>query len=165
MNRIIRKSVCVVTTLALLQLPVYAEVVKVPAGTAVMLKTTADVTSSSSVGDIVPLVVVQDLMVNGKKVAKAGAAAIGEVTAVDTNGFFGAPARITVTVKRVTMIDTNMISVSTAKSVEGKNRMMCGIIGAILCLFPALVRGGDVKIAAGAMFDAIMTAPGEVTIP
>lgn len=165
MNRFIRKAVCSVASLALLQGPVFAEVVKVPAGTAVMLRTTADVPSSSSVGDVVPLVVVQDLIVNGKTVAKAGAVAIGEVSAVETNGFFGSPAKITVTVRRVTMIDSNMIPVSAVKTVEGKNRLLCGIIGAILCLLPALIRGGDVKISSGAMFDAIMTAPGEVTIP
>jgi hypothetical protein len=165
MNRNVRKVICSLTAVALLHLPVCAEIVKVPAGTAIMLKTTSEVTSSSSVGDIVSMVVVQDLVVNGKTVAKAGAGAIGEVTALAKNGFFGVPSEITVTVKRVTMIDSNMISVNTSKTVKGNDRMACSVIGAILCLFPALIRGGDAKIAAGAMFDAIMTAPGEVTIP
>lgn len=165
MNRNIRKAICSLTALALLQLPVYAEIVKVPAGTAIMLRTTTDVTSSMSVGDVVSLVVVQDVLVNGKIVAKAGAVALGEVSALVKRSFFGIPAKISVTVRRVTMVDSNMVSVGNTKTVEGDDQMVCSIIGTILCLFPALIKGGDAKIASGAMFDAIVTSPSDVTVP
>lgn len=165
MKRYIRKTICSLTALALLQLPVCAEIVKVPAGTSIMLRTSSDVTSSSSVGDVIALTVVQDVVVNGKVIAKAGAVAMGEVSALVKRKFFGIPAKISVTVRRVTMIDSNMIAVSNTKTVEGEDQMVCSIIGTILCLFPALIRGGDAKISSGAMFDAIVTAPSEVTVP
>lgn len=165
MNRNIRKAICAMTAVALMQLPVYAEVVKVPAGTTIMLKTISDVTSSGAVGDPIALVVVQDVVVNGKIVAKAGAPAMGEVSALVTRKFFGIPAKISVTIRRVTMIDSSMIFVSSSKTVEGEDQMVCSIIGTILCLIPALIRGGDAKIASGSMFDAMVMAPSDVTVP
>lgn len=165
MKHYIRKAICSLTVLALLPLPVFAEVVKVPAGTSIMLRTTSDVTTASAVGDVVALTVVQDVTVDGKVVVKAGAVAMGEVSALVKRKFFGIPAKISVTVRRVTMVDSNMVAVSNTKTVEGEDQMVCSIVGTILCLFPALIRGGDAKITAGAMFDAIVTAPSVVTVP
>jgi hypothetical protein len=165
MNRNIRKTICSLTAMALLQLPVCAEVVKIPVGTAILLKTVTEVTSNNSVGDVVALTVVQDVVVEGKVVVKAGATAIGEVSGLVKKSFFGIPTKIAVTVKRITMVDSNVVAVGNTKTVEGDDRMMCSVIGAILCLFPALIQGGDAKVASGSTLDAIVTSPAEVTVP
>lgn len=165
MKNKIRKVLCSLTAIAVFHVPVCAEIVKIPAGTSILLKSVSDVTSSNNVGDVVSLVVVQDVSVNGKVVVKEGATAIAEVSGLVKKSFFGIPTKIAVTVKRVTTVDSNAVAVGNTKTVEGADRLMCSVIGAILCLFPALIQGGDAKIVAGTNFDAVVTSPAEVTIP
>lgn len=165
MKRKFRSAICALTAVALMQLPVYAEVVKVPAGTTIMLKTVNEVSSSGAVGDAIAFVVVQDVLVNGKVVAKAGAPAVGEVSALVKRKFFGIPAKISVMVRHVTMADSTMVFVNSSKTVEGDDQMVCSIIGTILCLLPALIRGGDAKIPAGSMFPALVMSPSDVSVP
>lgn len=165
MRQMAKKTVCTLMVLALCPISSFAEIVKIPAGTAILLRSTADVNSDNTLGDVVTFTVVSDVVVNGKVVAKAGSSATGEVSAISKRKFFGIPAKVSVTVQRVTMADSSIVVVNKTKTVEGDDQMVCSIIGTILCLFPALIKGGDAKIASGATFDAMVAAPSEVNVP
>lgn len=164
MRNVLRKVCAVTVALGVCVAQAGAEVVKVPAGTAIILKSTSDVSTAATVGDMVTLVVASDVVVGGKVVAKAGATATGEVVAVVKRKFFGIPAKLSVTVQRVTLSDGTFAMVNKTKTVDGEDQMVCSIIGTILCLLPALIRGGDAKIPSGSVFDAMTIAPAEVTL-
>jgi hypothetical protein len=118
--------------------------------------------STATTGDIVDLAVVEPVEVEGRTVIKAGAVGQAEVTFVQKRTMFGVPAKISVTAKRVNAVDKSAISIGNGKTVEGANRMICSIIGAILCLLPALIVGGEVTLPAGSVINAVTTAPAEV---
>lgn len=147
----------------------WARTVRIPAGTTVVLRTTTDVVAVSSttatVGDIVPLATVERVQIDGKTVIDAGAAGQAEVTFVQRRTMFGVPAKISIVAKSVNAVDNSAIPVGNGKTVEGANRMICSIIGTILCLLPALIVGGEVSLPAGSVINAVTTSPIDVHVP
>ena len=47
---------------------------------------------------------------------------------------------------------------------EGKDKMVCSIVGTLFCLFPALFKGGNVTFPAGTILEAVTTGPAEINI-
>jgi hypothetical protein len=94
---------------AIAMFAVAASAATIPAGTRVSVRLNQSVSSGSNqVGDIVDATLVNDITVNGQKVAKAGDAVRAKVTHVKSSGRLKTPGEITV---RLTTI--NGIAVSS----------------------------------------------------
>lgn len=108
------------------------EMVQIPAGTKVILKTAISLQPKDfKVGDRVNLIVASDVVVDGKVVIKKGAPALGEVTVSEVIG----EDKLTISIKSVEAVDGTPVIVSGTESMEGAaERIGIGIIAALFCL-------------------------------
>lgn len=133
--------------------------VQVPSGTRVMLAFAETVDPQyKSMGDKVMLRVVNDVMVDGKVVFKAGASAYGEVSVANKKGNIGKAAEIGVVLKSVTAVDGTEVPVSAQKYVKGEDKVTTAIVVAVLlCILGLLIKGGGASITEGTTVDAMTT--------
>lgn len=140
--------------------------VTVPAGTTVSLKfadTISPATKKS--GDSISLVVVEDVVVDGKIVIRAGASARGEVTKSRERNFLGIPAQIGVTVKTVEAVDGKNILLSDGKYQEGSSKMVSSIaLSLICCVLFALRKGGETQISQGTEITVTTGASAQIEV-
>lgn len=141
-----------------------ATTVQVPPGTAIMLTTAATLKADDlNVGDRVAFTVMQDVVVNGKVVIKAGATAFGEVVSSKKNNFLGIPGAIGVSLRTVTTADGKSVPISASKHVEGDDKMIVSIgLSLVCCILFALMKGGEAVIPAGTAVDGVTTMAVEV---
>jgi len=106
------------------------------------------------------------VVVNGKTVIAAGAAATAEITESSKPGSLGKPGSVGVTVKRVAAVDGTIVPLSGTKVVEGKSNQTSAIVIAILCCILGLLQHGEnAMIPAGSTISATVATPIDVQVP
>lgn len=129
----------------------------IPAGTHITVRTAQELTSGTAkVGDRFDATLTRDLVVNGKKLAKAGAPARGKVTLAKSSGRLHAPGQLSVRLTSV-QVEGKMVPISTGSyHLEGKshtksNATKIGGGAALGALIGGLAGGGKgAAIGAGA---------------
>ena len=141
-------------------------VVTVPAGTVITCAFDNPVSPTAvSVGQMITLKVVDAVVVEGATVVQAGASVRAEVTAAETRGSVGKPAKIQVSLRTVTAVDGTNIPVTATKSVEGENKQTSSLVITILCCVLGLLqKGGDAEIPAGATVTATTLSAAQVNV-
>jgi hypothetical protein len=152
--------------LALIAPPLRAQgtTVRVPAGTSIMLTTvTALDPAGLHVGDPVNLNVASDVVIGGKVVFKAGAAARGEITSASKRGMVGAADKVALKVLSVDAVDGTAVAVSANKVTEGESKVALAVILGLVCL-PLLfvVKGGAASIPAGSSIGSATNGLAEI---
>lgn len=145
-----------------------AGTVNVPAGTSVTLQFAENVSPETKrVGDSVYLTVVNDVIVDGKVVIKAGARAFGEVVKSKERNYLGIPAEIGVVVKSVKAVDGTQIMLGgTTKMQEGADKMVVTIaLTVLICVLFALRKGGDAFISQGTQVMAMTAVNVQIQVP
>ncbi|MBI4279201.1 MAG: hypothetical protein HY660_12170 [Armatimonadetes bacterium] len=133
--------------------------IKVPRGTAVLLKFATPIASSTAkVGDPVHFLVEEDVVWQGVVVIPKGNRAVGLITAVSPPGFFGQPARLEIGFQYVLAADGAQLKLgpsvrrgdphdqygAAALSVVGLR--LLGVVGIVAGV---LVKGGHIEIHEG----------------
>lgn len=137
---------------------------RLAAGTFISLQTVGMVaTQGVSVGDIITLTVVNDVLVGNRVVIKSGAPARAEVTLVKNASFAGIPGAINIRLQSVTAVDGTIVPVSATRSVEGDDNYVLAVVLGILCLpLIFVVRGQPAAIPAGSIVQASTNAEVEI---
>jgi hypothetical protein len=142
-----------------------AAAVKVPGGTAVMLRTTQPISPKTfKPGDRISFSVADNVVVDGTVVIKAGSEAVGEVVQAEKRGILGKPDRISVRLTSVTAADGTLVPIAASKSAEGDDKMVLGIVLTLICLPFLLMKGGEAQIAAGTTVQGTTTGTAEVKV-
>jgi hypothetical protein len=145
---------------------------KIPANTVVRVRTVEDVSSETArVGDIVPMEVLTDVLVNGFVVVRQGAPAVGEISRVKEARSMGRRGNVALTLSYVEAVTGEHILVGGNRAEKGKGKtakltaeivvttaVTGGLIGA-LWLFE---KGHDTSIPPGTAFSVY--AVGDTTI-
>lgn len=122
-------------------------------GTAVTLQFTSLVDSSRlEVGDTLPLVTAEDILVDGKLLAPRLTPVSASVTQVDKRGFSGQPGTLSFAVHSLTLNDGKVLPLSGGETAEGVERTGASFLGALVPVAGAgsvLIRGGQAVIAQG----------------
>lgn len=145
---------------------VAAEQYTVPSGTLVSVKTTSEISPENvAVGDKVDLVVVDNVIINGKVIIKAGAPATAEVTMVQKKGIVGAAAKIGITLLNAKAVNGGLVPLSGTKTIQGKDRVGESVVFTILCcLLFLFMPGEDAVIPADYQIDGTVSGTVVVTI-
>lgn len=140
--------------------------VNVPIGTAVVCAFEDAVSpTATTAGQSVILVVVDDVVVDGRTVISAGAPVRGEVVLSETKGSIGKPAKVHVAVRTVDAVDGTSIALSGTKVAEGQDKQTSSLVITILCCVLGLLqKGGDAEIPAGATLTASTMSAATVTV-
>jgi hypothetical protein len=97
------KSLKIVSVVALLALVAVAQAI--PAGTRITVRMGSEISSATAkAGDRFEATLAHDLVVNGKRIAKAGATARGKVTSAKSSGRLHAPGELAL---RLTSVQVN----------------------------------------------------------
>ena len=141
--------------------------VTIPFGTLVDLKFEGNVVPATSpLGSTVALTVTMPVVIDGKTVIAAGAAATAEITESSKPGSLGKPGSVGVVVKRVAAVDGTIVPLSGTKVVEGKSKQTSAIVIAILCCILGLLQHGEnAMIPAGSTISATVATPIDVRVP
>jgi hypothetical protein len=127
-----------------------AETVVLKLGTAVPMKTTAEMTSKKTkVGERFALVVASDVVVGGQVVIPAGATGVGEVVSVTKKGAFGRSGKIQVRVLYVDVGSTRIELTGTFDTAGKGNTTGTGVAAVAVGVFSAFVTGKSAIIAPG----------------
>ncbi|PJG48950.1 hypothetical protein CAF53_12435 [Sphingobium sp. LB126] len=144
--------------------PAFAQYAILPEGMAIPLQTREDISSKSArTGDEVELAVAKPVTIGGVVVLPAGTSAVGEVTRARDNGLLGRSGKLDIRVDRLKVGQLD-IPVRGQRNAKGKSGTL-GSVGAGIVFLPLaiLVRGKDVKLPAGTVFDVYVDQ--EVHIP
>ena len=139
---------------------------KVPGGTSVVCEFVSSIDPATvAPGQLVHLRVVNDVIVGGVTVIKAGAAAQGEVTIAEKQGAIGKPAKVGVIVRTIEAVDGTRIPVTGMSSREGESKQTEALVVTILCCILGLImKGGATEIAAGTSLTVQTLGPAEVSV-
>jgi len=146
-----------------------AEVVKVPDGTAVRLKTVTPLNSATNKNDDpIQFVVSEDVKVGDKVVIPKDTTAIGHVTDVEPRRRMGRAGKLDFAIDHVKAPDGTNIRLRATSARKGDDKTGTVIVGTVLVspLF-LIMRGKDVKIPAGTEFSAYVDGDreyGETTV-
>ena len=111
----------IIACFGILQTKVYAGEVEVPAGTPIKLEVVNTITSEEAViGQVVHLVVVRDVQIQGMTVIKGGTPAEGTITKVKGKGTLGEPGEVQISVKRTVAVDGTEVPLRDTLFVKGK---------------------------------------------
>lgn len=151
-----------------------AELVKVPAGTPVKLALKQPLsTKSATAGQVVDLVVAEDVWVGTSLVIPAGQASTAKVTSVEKPGKFGKSGRLSLEFGQVAAADGSAIGLGQWQNEKDASRGIAAgaSIGASALLGPIgivgglFVKGKDVELAEGQQvsaavrWDSVVQAP------
>lgn len=168
----LNKAICIVmlTVLGVMFLgapmTLAAQIVKVPYGTGLIVNPTTEINPTiNNVGDKVEFKVINDVVIDGKVVIKAGAPCKGEVTVAEKRGNIGAPAKIGVSLKMVQAVDGSWIAVNGTKLIEGQSKQTEAIVISILiCVFALFMKGKDASIPTTVQINANTFAEATVNL-
>lgn len=128
--------------------------VVVPLGTPVTLETTAALSSKSAVkGDMVPLRVVADVVVDGKIVIRRGAGAVGQIVDARAKGAMGMSGRLLLR-PLYTMAGSRTVRLSGKASDQAS--VTAGAVLGTIALGVPFFTGRSAEIAAGARVEAMV---------
>ncbi len=145
---------------------------KIPANTIIRVRTVEDVSSETArVGDVVPMEVLSDVLVNGFVIVRQGAPAVGEISRVKEARTMGRRGHVALTLSYVEALTGEHILVSGNRAEKGNGKVAKltaeivvttavtgGIVGA-LWLFE---KGHDTSIPPGTAFSVYTV--GDTTI-
>lgn len=133
-----------------------AKEVKLMAGNLVLVKTTNTLNPSNlHMGDEVTLTVVQDVVVDGNTVIKAGSLALGTVTYSERNGMLGKAGKLGISVNSVKAVDGTDIALSGKMYNEGEDKAALSLgVGLLICLPFLLMKGEKAAIPANTSIHA-----------
>jgi hypothetical protein len=145
----------------------------VPAGTVVVLQFDQDVsTMTAKKGDLIPLRVYSDVVVNGKTVIRQDSKATGIVTDVDKPGRFGKRGKLKVRLDSVTDTQGRRIALDPYSSgerfkAEGPGAAAGGllILGPVGLVGGAFIKGNHVTIDKGTRIQARVAGEGKTPAP
>jgi len=135
----------------------------IPAGTQVVVAFTQEVRPGTvSIGDRVPMTVLNDVVIGGRVLIRKGAAVHAEVTRAKKAGAVGSGAELAIQLSTVEATDGTQIPIQATKVAEGENKVVLTVILGIICLPLFLLKGGDTIVPAGSTVNA--TVMGNVDI-
>lgn len=150
--------------------------VTIPSGTKLKLKLQKDISSRTSKrGDIVPMVITEDVFIGDYiLVMTKGGIVSPTVKSVRRSGRFGRTGYINLDVTSIEAMDSTPVSVSIddagSKYDKKKIGMAAGasalgfvVLGPIGLAGGALVKGGEIEVPAGTVFNVVTTADCKVT--
>jgi hypothetical protein len=134
----------------------------IPAGTTVVLQFDQDLTTKTAKkGDLIPLRVYSDVMVNGKTFIRQDSKATGVVTDVDKPGRFGKRGKLKIRLDSVTDVKGRRIALDPYSSgdrfkAEGPGAAAGGllILGPVGLVGGAFIKGNHVTIEKGTRIQA-----------
>ena len=134
----------------------------IPAGTVVLLQFDANVsTQTAKKGDLIPLRVYTDVMVNGKRMIRQDSKATGVVTDVDKPGRFGKRGKLKIRLESVEDVNGRRIALDPYTSgerfkAEGPGASAGGllVLGPVGLVGGAFIKGSHVKIDKGTRIQA-----------
>ncbi len=125
--------------------------VAVPAGLPVILQFAEEVSAKKAIpGQSVKVVVMQDVVVQGITVIRAGTLANARVATSQKPSALGSPGRISVIIDSVPAVDGTPIAlINSYSNAEGKSQVVEALIVAIICcILGLLIQGKDGVIQA-----------------
>jgi len=131
----------------------YAEMVTIPNGTVVPVKTTVELKGNNlkegqPVNDIV---VAMDVSIHGKVVIKSGTPVLAQVSTADSNGMVGQAGKISINLQATTATDGATVPLSGALMTKADSEVGGTVaVSVILCPLAALHKGDEAVIPAGA---------------
>jgi hypothetical protein len=130
--------------------------INIPVGTIVLLSAGQTIEPGTvTVGQSIQLTVVNDVVVGGDVVIRAGAIATGEVSQAVKEGSIGKPATIALTLRSVEAVDGTTVPLQGMKSVVGENKQTASVVVTILCcILGLLMKGGPAEITQGSTIEA-----------
>jgi hypothetical protein len=144
--------------------PASAQSVILPEGMTIQLETRQEISSKSArVGDPVDLAVAKAVTIGGVTILPAGSPATGEVTRVTDNGLLGRSGKLDIQVGKLKVGEQD-VPVRGQRNARGKSGTL-GAVGAGIVFLPLaiIVRGKDVKLPAGTVFEVYVDR--EVQVP
>jgi hypothetical protein len=144
--------------------PASAQSVILPEGMTIQLETRQEISSKSArVGDSVDLAVAKAVTIGGVTILPAGSPATGEVTRVTDNGLLGRSGKLDIRVGTLKVGEQD-VPVRGRRNARGKSGTL-GAVGAGIVFLPLaiIVRGKDVKLPAGTVFEVYVDR--EVQVP
>lgn len=149
-----------------LALPVNAARVTIPAGTPVVVRLESAVGSGTHhKGDLVSMTVQGDVTINGKTVIKTGSPAQGVVDDVARRFFAGIGGYIKLSAQFAKAVDGTSVPLKFEKQDTGQANILGAIIGIVCCICFLLIRGDDVTLQPGTLYNAVTLGPIEVEAP
>jgi hypothetical protein len=143
----------------------FAEIVKVPSGTVVVVRPN-DIISPSNYksGDQVQFTVISDVKIGGKVIINSGALATGTITSSNESGMMGKPAQIQLSLNDVQAADETKIPLRAIQRAEGEDKQSETLILGILCFPLWLSEGGDTQIPQSITINSFTLGESEVTV-
>lgn len=140
--------------------------VTIPWGTPVELKFNERIApETAAVGTTVMLTVAMPVIVGGKTVIAAGAAAAGEVIESSKRGAIGKPGSVGVLAKHVVAADGTIIPLTGTKLIEGKSKQTSAIVITIFCCILGLLQKGEnAEIPAGSSIQVTVATAMDVQV-
>jgi len=139
---------------------------QIPSGTVVIVKTNTTLTPEQlNIGDTVDLSVVNDVVIDGKVVIAAGAAARGEIVSAKKRNFIGIAGKIGMVLQSAQAVDGSSVQIRGSKIVEGEDKMVMSIgLSLICCILFALIKGGEAVVPAGVQIEAQVSSTTTVNV-
>lgn len=140
------------------------ESVVVPDGTAVRLRFAESIRSRTAIeGDFVPLVLAEDLVVNGRVVAPSGSPAVGTVSSGRKAEMMGQCGHLNIRAEYI-KVGSQRVRVIGKQAVSGEEKVGTSIVLTVLFGPIGLIkRGRDVEIPKGSLMNAYVNAPGRIS--
>ena len=144
------------------------------AGTPIILRTVNAINSKMmTFGSVIPFEVAEDVVADGVVVILAGTPVKGEVVAFRNRIIFGGAAKMTIAVSQVNTIDNKTANVEGSQQFKGQSNSgiawACFVVSLIilwpLILVPFFVKGKDVEISSGAIFNCTVSNDVMVAVP
>ena len=114
-------------------------------------------TNSLQMGDVIDLVVAEDVMVKGKTIIKSGAHATGTVIKASKKGILGKAGELSIQLDTVKAVDGTIVYLSGGRTVSGKDNSMVALsLGVLLCPLFSLMNGEEAFIQANNRIQALV---------
>ncbi|WP_018249453.1 hypothetical protein [Orenia marismortui] len=143
-----------------------AEKIRLSSGTPVLLQLNDTLTADTvNMGDEVALTVVQDVVVDGKVVIKAGSTAFATITAAEDNGFLGKAGKMGLKVNSVTTVDGTSVALSGTRFIQGEDKStMSVVVGVFICAPFLLMKGEEAVIPANTTIQSRISGTYTITV-
>src|SRR5690349_5061210 len=120
--RLVLLLLCIVTQIASAQGP-SDRLFKIPANTIIRVRTTEGVSSETArVGDVVPMEVLSDVLLNGLVVVRQGAPAVGEISRAKEARTMGRRGNVALTLNYVEAVTGEHILVGGNRAEKGNGK-------------------------------------------
>jgi hypothetical protein len=146
-----------------LALPLNAARTTIPAGTPVMVRLDSLVSSATNhKGEVVPMSVASAIVINGKTVIKEGTPVQADIEDVSKKFFAGIGGYVKLAAQSTKAVDGTLVPLKFEKQDSGKANLFGIIVGVVCCCCFLLLRGEDVSIQPGTIYNALTLGPIEI---